>query len=368
MTTLYKTNKNGSIQQWSVETNGATITCTFGKAGGKMQTKDTICTGKNIGRANESTPEQQAELEAAALVEKKKKSGYSTDKSAPVIVQLPQKVKPYQDQIKNVKFKAFSTPKLNGVNATYWLLDDGSLKLTSRGGETYPAIPHLEPYVKTLMDFLGTTAFNAELYIHGEHLQDIQSAVKKPNELSPRLEFNIFEFPLMNSTYEVKQQIMLETLSDLSNFFEDEANLVNLITGVEVYNHDDIEQHYNQCMACGLEGTVIYNSDAKYQFNTRSSDVFKYKKTIDGEYQIVDMETDKNGHPVFHCITPEGKIFKVKPKGTDAERKQIVVDFESKYLNQWYKIEYEMLSKGQVPLKGVGICLRDCDTNGEPLI
>lgn len=368
LTTLYKTTKQGKIQQWSIEVVGDSFICTYGQVNGKMQEQSTKCTGKNIGRANESTPEQQAVIEAAALVEKKKKSGYSTDKSAPVIVQLPQKVKSYQDQIKNVKFKCFSTEKLNGVNGTYWLLPDNSLKLTSRGGETYPAIPHLEADIKTIMKHLGLTSINLELYIHGEHLQDIQSAVKKPKELSKKLEANIFEFPEMKCSYEVKRQIMLATMDELSNFFEQIDMKVNFLTGVECHSHEDIEAHYNQCMAKGLEGTVIYNADAEYKFNTRSSSVFKYKKTIDGEYQIVDMEVDKNRHPVFHCITTEGKVFKVKPKGTDSERKAIVASFESNYLHQWYNISYECLSKGKVPLKPVGNYLRPCDNSGNPTI
>lgn len=70
----------------------------------------------------------------------------------------------------------------------------------------------------------------------------------------------------------------------------------------------------------------------------------------------------------FIVLTPEGKLFKVKPKGTDAERKAMIVNFESQYLNQWYKIEYEMLSKDKIPLKPVGIGLRECDSLGEPKV
>lgn len=51
---------------------------------------------------------------------------------------------------------------------------------------------------------LQTDCLNGELYIHGEHLQDIQSAVKKPNKLSPKLQFHIFELPTINQTYSIK--------------------------------------------------------------------------------------------------------------------------------------------------------------------
>lgn len=365
MTTLYKPTKQGKTQQWSIEVQGDSFICIYGQLGGAMQTQTTKCEGKNIGRANATTPEQQAQLEAEALVTKKLKSGYSYDISDTPSVQLPMKVKSYQDQLHNVKFPCISTPKLNGVNAMYKRVD-GKLTIYSRGGEVYPAIPHLEEFIHALMDELPSEELNGELYIHGEHLQDIQSAVKKPNKLSPKLTFNIFDIADSTDDFEYRR-IMLSTLLDTFKRIDHQSlQYIGFLLGVKCNSHDDIELHYSQCMEQGLEGTVVKNLSALYQHNVRSSDMFKYKKTQDAEYQIVDCETDKNGHPVFHCVTPEGKLFKVKPKGTDAERKAMVVNFESQYLNQWYKIEYEVLSKDGIPLKPVGICLRDCDINGNP--
>ena len=204
--TLYKQGKTGAIQVCNISTIGDTVTVEFGQLNGKMQSKATVCTPKNVGRANQTTAEQQAILEAKAKHVDKIKSGYSTDISAPITVQLPQKVKSYLDNKHLVKFPAFTTPKLNGVNGTYWL-NDGQLSLTSRGGESYPLIPHLEEQIKQAMDFLQTDCLNGELYIHGEHLQDIQSAVKKPNKLSPKLQFHIFELPTVNQSYLAKSSL-----------------------------------------------------------------------------------------------------------------------------------------------------------------
>ena len=95
MTTLFKSNKNGSIQQWSVSTFEDTYTVQFGQVDGAMQTAVTTCTGKHLGKSNETSASQQAELEAAALIAKKLKSGYSTDSSAPITVSLAMKVKSY---------------------------------------------------------------------------------------------------------------------------------------------------------------------------------------------------------------------------------------------------------------------------------
>jgi DNA ligase-1 len=357
---LYKLTKTGAIQVCNISANGDTVTVEFGQLNGKMQSKSTVCTAKNLGRSNQTSPEQQAILEAQAKHVDKIKSGYSTDISAPVTVQLPQKVKPYLDNKHLVKYPAFTTPKLNGVNGTYWLIDN-QLTLTSRGGETYPAIPHLEDQIKQAMEFLQTDCLNGELYIHGEHLQDIQSAVKKPNKLSPKLQFHIFELPNINQQYQAKSTLFgkLNTTLGLSHVIG--------ITPTVITSHEEATHWYNIHMLAGFEGSVIYNMDATYQFNIRSSSVLKYKGTLDLEVKLLSYNVDKNGHPVFNAIY-NGKEFKVKPKGTDKERKDIISNFESQYKDQYYTIEYECLSRDGTPLKPVGIGLRTCDAEGNPLI
>lgn len=365
MTTLYKPTKQGKTQQWSIEVQGDSFICTYGQLGGAIQTQTTICTGKNLGKSHETTPQEQAVLEVKALVTKKLKSGYSYEISDTPSVQLPMKVKSYQDQLKNVKFPCISTPKLNGVNATYKRVN-GKLIIYSRGGEVYPAIPHLEEFIHALMDELSSEELNGELYIHGEHLQDIQSAVKKSNTLSPRLTFNIFDIADSTDNFEYRRTMLSTLWAILEHTGHPALEYIGFLIGFKCSSHEDIEAHYNYCVDEDYEGTVIKNLSALYEHNTRSSNMFKYKKTQDAEYQIVDCESDKNGHPVFHCVTPQNKLFKVKPKGTDAERKAIVVNFESQYRNKWYKIEYEVLSKDLVPLKPIGVCLRSCTKTGEP--
>ena len=79
MKTLYKKTSTGKIQIWEIHVEGNTIITVFGQLGGKLQeTKDVITSGKNTGKANATTPEQQAELEAEAQYQKKLKKGYVT--------------------------------------------------------------------------------------------------------------------------------------------------------------------------------------------------------------------------------------------------------------------------------------------------
>ena len=347
---LYKSTKTRAIQICDISVSGAVVSTTFGQLDGKLQTSTDTCSPKNVGRSNEKTAEQQAILEAQSKFAKKVKSGYSQELTSTPTVQLPQKVKTYQDNKHLVSYPCYATPKYNGLNGTYWLLPDKTLKLTSRGGDELPPIPHLEPTILKMMEHFKTTCINGELYISGESLQNITSAVKKPKELSKSLVFIPFELPLVSAPYKDKV-----------------ALLIKYIPIVYITREEMLEEFYAATVEAGYEGVVIYNTDSIYQFNQRSSTVLKYKPVADAEYKILSYTTDRNGHPVFTCETHDGKQFKVKPKGTDEERKQIITNFDSQYKNNYYKIEYEMLSDSGIPLKGIGVGLRSCDEQGNPV-
>ncbi len=157
--TLYKATKTGATQQCVITYANDIFTVQFGQVDGAQQTKDTTCYGTNIGRSNERTPTQQAEFEAKAKWTKKVKSGYTEDPSGVILVSLPMKVKVFQDQRKNVTYPCQSTPKINGVNATYTLTGDNHLMLTSRGGEDFPPIPHLQSLISNHLAITRCSTF-----------------------------------------------------------------------------------------------------------------------------------------------------------------------------------------------------------------
>ena len=147
---LYKSTKTGATQICDIEVIDDTFIVTFGQLDGKLQTKKTICYPKNLGRSNETSGSEQAIFAAKAKHKSKIKSGYSLDPACTSEVLLPMKVKMYQEQKKNITFPCIVQNKLNGVNGTYRLLKE-ELILTSRGGEVYKPIPHLEPAIRKMM-------------------------------------------------------------------------------------------------------------------------------------------------------------------------------------------------------------------------
>ena len=356
---LYKKIKTGDVQLWDVYSYNCVVVVVFGRIGGKMQSKSTICEGKNIGRANETTPEKQAETESVAKWKKQIKAGYVEDPSGESEIKLPMKVKRYQDQKGNIRFPVYASPKLDGVNGE-WRKTSSGLKLISRGGEEFSILEHEVAAVESTMNRMKTNSLNVELYCHGMFLEEITSAVKKHNENTPRIQSFLFELPTVNIQYGEK----LDTLIP--------SSLLPKIQVITLWSHEEIDRYHDKCVAGGYEGIVIRHPECLYEYGVRSSDVFKYKIPDDAEFKIISCSVDKNGHPVFVMDNPKGKTpkhktFKVKPKGTDEQRKKIVEEFEEEYLEAWYTVEFEKWSMYGVPLKPVGCRLRECDSNGEPL-
>jgi len=358
--TLYKLAKTGATQVLNMEITGDTYTREWGQKGGKMQTKSTTAAPKNVGRSNETTAEQQAIIEAEAVWTKKKKANYSESEEAPVTVELPMKVNSYDKHAAKINFPCYISPKLNGVNCEYRKNAEGTLELLSRGGEQYQVPIHQVPAIHAAMTAMGTTRINGEMYIHGEHLQNIMAAVKKPNPQTKDLVFHIFDVPLVEGDYTARGKKM---------FIVTDSNYVKLIPVSVAHTTAGIEAAFEEVTLLGYEGLMVRNASGIYAYNTRSYDVLKYKVAQDAEFQVSSFNIDKNGHAVFNCYKDfnhvgDNCIFKVKLKGTNEERLEMAANAKD-YIGMWLKVEFEMLSKDDIPLKPVGIHFRKVDDNGE---
>lgn len=75
---IYKLDSSGKIRVLHVYTEGAELIQESGLLNGIMVEHRSTCTSKNIGKANETTPETQAEFEARAKIQTKMSEGYYT--------------------------------------------------------------------------------------------------------------------------------------------------------------------------------------------------------------------------------------------------------------------------------------------------
>lgn len=358
---LYKKSKTGAVVYCKIQANGAEILVETGQVGTESPVfHETICEPKNVGKSNESTAEEQAVTEARAKHVKKIKSGYVLDESGETDVRLPMKVKVYQDQVKNVEFPCYESPKLNGVNFTV-RFDGINFEASSRGGEPYTIPAHQVDNIIEIMTTYGLSELNGEQYIHGMHLQDIQAAVTKANEDTSRLVFSIFDIPSMRQKPYSDRVVIL---NDIADTFEC-SHVVIVTIRDHVNSHEEIRKLFELDISNGFEGSVIRNAKGLYVHNQRSSDVFKYKEAQDAEFKVIGHKIDKLGHVVFLCESAGGN-FNVKLKGT-AESRLKMAAIATEYYGQWLKVEFEVLSKAGKPTKPVGLHFRKCDADGNPI-
>src|SRR5574339_279022 len=115
---LYKTSKRNVVQQWQVVLEDNYYWTIAGQFGGVLtESLPTYCYGKNKGKSNETSNEEQALKEVQALITKQKEKGYSENilKAGKVDYFKPMLAKNYNDYKSKLQFGVFSQPKLDGI-------------------------------------------------------------------------------------------------------------------------------------------------------------------------------------------------------------------------------------------------------------
>jgi DNA ligase-1 len=144
----------------------------------------------------------------------------------------------------------------------------------------------------------------------------------------------------------------------LNTLFRGQKKVKNVPTYV-ANNREQIDHLYKTFVEFGFEGAMIRNQNSLYKPDKRSDDLLKFKKFFDEDFKIVCHEEDKNGHAVFFCVTKDGTPFKVKPTGSDEERREYLENAE-RYYGQMMTVKFfEWTSSANpVPRFPVGI-IRD---------
>lgn len=287
--TLYGLNKNSGFKLWSIETKDEEIHIEFGQESGKIQLKIESIKGKNIGRSNETSPSQQAELEALSKIEKQKDKGYRLNKGDLQDLDiLPMLSADYTKQGHRIKYPCWGSDKMDGCRALA-ICEGGAVTLKSRGGKLYD-VKHLQGQLSAVMK--DGEVWDGELFIKGKYLEEIVSAIKKPNPLTPYLGFVVFdvvnteEFSSRINTIRAIPKRLLGTQVQVIDYFS-------------VESEQEMKVKHKDCVARGFEGVMLRNGKGMYESGKRSADSQKYKEFIDSEFKIVDIIPDKDGGAIF---------------------------------------------------------------------
>ena len=388
--TLYGEATTGKTKVWSiVVSDKATITVTHGYEDGKKQvaTKE-ITVGKNIGKKNETTPLQQAIVEARATWQKKKDSGYaemaggavapkaaggagmttesskaaepkataapaSRAKATTADVPLPMLAHDFNKRGKSITFPCFVQRKYDGTRC----VAVPQTGLFSRNRKRYPNLQHILEEIAFLPPSL---ILDGELYSTELTFQEIVGLVKRETlkagdaEKQLKIQFHVYDI-ISDAPYE-DRKARLEAL-----FHRYKFKYISPVVTEECASKEALKPLHDKYVAEGYEGIMLRNGGGAYKVGQRSADLQKYKEFEDAEYEVTDYkegEGAEKGCVIWICKTAAGQAFACRPRGSREERAELFASGGT-YVGKKLTVRYQELSDDGIPRFPVGIAFRD---------
>lgn len=304
---LYKRTSTGATQMWWVELDGGRYRTFSGQLNGAITTTEwTVCKGKNIGRSNETTPEQQAAAEVESAYELKRKKGYretveeaqNSDRFQCMLAEhykqkpkeMPasyaRRMSKVYDANGNAMVPLYVQPKLDGIRCIA-----NKNGLWSREGNPIVAVPHIFEQVQPLFEENPYLVLDGELYNH-ELKYDFNKIVSLVKKVKPTPE------DLARSAEMVQYWVYDALDGDKSIFSErfvshyGDADMMSsyyvIVPTYEALTREEVEALYDSFLAEGYEGGML-RQDVPYE-HKRTYSLLKIKEKMDAEFEIIRFE------------------------------------------------------------------------------
>ena len=380
---LFKKDKTGKLRVWHLQAiknlNRCKIVTEFGCKDGKMirQEKE-VLEGKNKGKKNETTNEQQMILMCDKIFDDKKTkekyidniedvykvSELDDDSSLSFLPMLAQTFEPKSNVAKKVdmKFPCFVQPKLDGIRCLTYLKNN-TIVNQSRTLKYFNNLSHINDELNSLFKEYPKLVLDGELYNHYIDFNKISGIIKKQHlQDSDKQNLLIIKFYIYDCFF----------IDDLKKTFQERKDFISKHITSEFKNSIAVETIYcnnstsefmklhGMFESKKYEGTILRNIDSAYEF-TRSNNLQKYKSFIDSEFEIIGYKEGcglDSGTVIWRCKTTTGEEFDVRPIGTKEERKKMFENGE-KYIGKLLTVTYQELSAYKIPRFPVGKTIRD---------
>lgn len=340
---LFSRRSDGGIQTWDLELDGDKYRVTSGAVGHKATTTEwTVCAGKNIGRANETSPKQQAEKEATALWQKKYDSGYrKTEEELNEVTMFdPMLAKNYDDYKDKILFPVYSQPKLDGIRCIS--RSDGTW---TRSGKKHTTLKHIEAALEGLHKEHPGLVLDGEAYADklSKDFSRICSLIKRDKPTAEELvdcarniKYHVYDCVIPGNPK--------ASFSERSKFIAEHLKGVPGIVIVDTTRVDtqaELDKLFQYYMSQGQEGQII-RIDSAYE-NKRSKSLLKRKEFDDAEFKILDIiegvgnRADTCGAMSFE--NSSGKPFNSNVKGSWEFTHALWVDRE-KYIGKLATVRF----------------------------
>lgn len=340
-------NKKELIYEVTIDNNN--ITYVYGQKNGKLQTEEeTINEGKNIGKANETSPTEQALFEAERKVRKKIENGYSiingyklstvskTVVESNIDIPSPMLAKTYKDQEKQIRKKYSKVDIQYKLNGNRCIVNIKTKEMYSRKRKQITSIPDIIDKIVDACKNINKDIIwvDGELYSKELTFNEIQSIIRQKNqvsELASKIKYNIFDVMSKKEWKERKKyldKIVTNERVNVLKIFEIDIN--------------EIEKYNQQFVKDGYEGVIIRLPDYSYE-QKRSSGLIKYKTFIDEEFKVIGFVSEKN-NPLklgsIKLIMKNGNEFNARPSMTDEECDYIWTHQEE-FINKYATVEFQ---------------------------
>lgn len=331
---LYKIDSKDKVRLWRMEQDGDSYRTVAGLVeGNQVTSKWTIAKAKNVGRANATTPEEQAAFEVAAHYTKKLKIDYFEDGEDMTIPKIfkPMLAATWAKLKSKIKYPVFTQPKLDGIRCLAM-----SHGLFSREGEPIVALPHVMEALVPFFDKFPAAILDGELYNHElrEDFGTISSLVRKNKapaypyvalnvsssktvlKVSPDMaQYHVYDLPSnMNQAFSGRCGA-LQGMIDVT--LGEDHPTIKVVETLVAHNEKEVDDNYAAFIEQGYEGGII-RVDGPYE-QKRSNLLLKRKDFEDAEFTIIGFEEGVgNWAGVVKVVLfgyPDGSIGRATLKG-----------------------------------------------------
>jgi ATP-dependent DNA ligase len=328
---LYSRTATGAVQEWQVIVEGNTYYTISGQIdGAKITSAPTVVDGKNQGKKNETTPEQQAHKDAKSHWDKKKKLKYFEDIADIDVVKFIKvmRAKNYGNYKEKMTFPRAVQRKYNGARC---LATKGGF--ITRGGERYVTLKHIEEALAPVFKQYPDLVIDGEAYSHDykHELNNLMKLVRKTVNVSPE-DFIAAKNKVRLFVYDGYGIAGLGEEDEFNKRFEFIKDVlsgtpyITIVPTYIVHSHQEIESYYKSFLKEGYEGAMVRDLKAPYE-HKKSKYILKYKPVDDDEFEIVAVEEGEGGRAgtagTVQCKMKNGEIFGASIKGSYEQAKEI---------------------------------------------
>lgn len=350
---LYKQTATGAIQEWQIFFSNGEYYTVSGQVGGKKITSSiTKCFGKNLGKANETTPDEQARVESAAKWTKQVDRGYVQDITKVGMAELrvdPMLAKKYEDYSDH-SFPIASQPKFDGLRCI--ITRQGAF---SRLWKPFPTLDYireeLDPIFKAYPEII---AFDGEAYSHElkHDFEQIVSIIKKKNitktdydRCMKWVKYHTYDIVMKDPEPFSKRANVLETV--LNQYV---VRYTKLVSTAIVSTIEQLNDWYATYIKLGYEGQMVRNLSSVYQ-HKRTKDLLKRKTFLDDEFRIIGVKEGKGGREgcvILRLETQSKESFDSVPIGPINYLRKLW-DNRDKLIGLYATVKYQNLTTAGVP-------------------